>query len=221
MRPTGLNVSLAEEDKRKGMELRVPAPLIVKSIGEYSKQLEQIIQFKMMGSRVNANEFFANTPTTTARRYINELLSLRWIGFDGEYIYPRSWSRIGYKKKKGLYIVTIPKNLSEFLFTYSLQVVTKREARTRVRQRGRAKPKGEGLPVRYYSEALNIPERTFYRKLKAAKKTGLLISKPQKTVIGKATDYHSFRKNLHGIPVFKNGDYTVVPAPCIYKFNLV
>lgn len=201
----------------KDSELRIPAKLIVQSFTEKkARDLETFARLKLMGSRVEVKRFCKVTGIhrKTAGRLIRRLHALQWIGFDGTYIFTRSWSRIGYKKKFGLYI-TSTKKLATAIFTHALKTVTRREARARKRRRS-AMPKG--LPARYYSTALNISERSYFRKIRSAVKNGYIRVTKQRTKIGSAKEFSALRKNLHGVPLFKCGKFTVLPAPSTIEF---
>jgi len=142
-------------------------------------------------------------------------MALQWVGYDGKFLFVRSWSRIKYKKKFGLYLGIMPKQLSDSLFAHALKTVTRREARARKRGTS-AMPKG--LPARYYTTALNISERSYFRKIRSAVKNGHIKVAKQRTKIGSAKEFSAFRKNLHGVPIFKCGKYTVIPEPSTIEF---
>ncbi len=207
-------------DTRKGTEIRVPEKLIVNSFQlKQTNDLSVFVLLKFHGSRIHAKNFFKNilrVSVKTSKRIIQKLLSKRWIGFDGKYIFVRSWSRIGFKKRKGLYLAKVPKCITDFLFVFALKVVTKRKARAQ--EQRSAMPKG--LTVRYYSKSLNISERTYYRLMKSAIKRGLLRTKQTFTKVGTKKDFHALTKHLHGIPLFVRGNYTVTPNPCEMIFKI-
>lgn len=215
---TSHGISCPTTDTHKGNEIRVPEKLILNSYqGKMTKELSVFVLLKLHGSRVHAEAFFKKVlkvSAKTGKRIIQNLLAKRWIGFDGKYIFVRSWSRIGYKKRKGLYLAKIPKCITDFLFVHALKAVTKRKARAQ--EQRSAMPKG--LTVRYYSKSLNISERTYYRNIRAAIKRGLLRTKQTFTKIGAKKDFNAFTKHLHGVPMFVRGNYTVTPNPVELKF---
>lgn len=217
---TSHGISCPTTDTHKGTEIRVPEKLIVNSFQlKQTNDLSVFVLLKLHGSRIHAKDFFKNVlnvSVKTSKRIIQKLLSKRWIGFDGKYIFVRSWSRIGYKKRKGLYLAKIPKCITDFLFVHALKVVTKRKARAQ--EQRSAMPKG--LTVRYIAKSLKISERSYYRLIKSAIKRGLVKTKQSFTPIGSKKDYNALKKHLHGVPLFVRGNYTVTPNPCELKFLL-
>jgi hypothetical protein len=198
-------------------ELRIPPRLIIDSYrNRQDSLLEIFINLKLRGSRIHAKNFFKalGVSEKTGKRAINKMIALQWVGHDGKFIFTRSWSRIKYKKKFGLYLPEIPPNLKDSIFAHALKTVTRRM--TRAQKRGRALPKG--LPVRYYTTALNISERNYFRKIRSAVKNGYIKLTKQRTKIGTSKEFHALRKNLHGVPLFKCGKWTVIPEPSIMEF---
>ena len=204
-------------DTHKGNEIRVPKNLIVSSYQTKKvKELQTLTIIKLMGSRVRFRTLCKclDIHYKTGKRIIARLIKLQWVGTDGSYIFPRAWSRIGYKKSGGLYLGLIPKHLKEILFTIALKEITRRMARAQ--EKRSATPKG--LPVRYYLISLCISERTYFRNLRASIKLGLMRTKKILTKVGRKEEYNALRKNLHGVPLFVKGKYVVVPEPSEIKF---
>jgi hypothetical protein len=198
-------------------ELRIPPRLIIDSYrNRQDSLLEIFITLKSIASRVHAKNFFKTWGVSekTGKRAIKKMIALQWVGHDGKFIFTRSWSRIKYKKKFGLYLPQRQKNLKDALFAHALKTVTRRKIRAQ--KRGSAMPKG--LPVRYYTTALNISERNYFRKIKSAVKRGYIKLTKQRTKIGSSKEFHALRKNLHGVPLFKCGKWTVIPEPSIMEF---
>mgnify|MGYP006921346198 CR=1 FL=1 len=194
-------------------ELRIPPRAIVDSYkSKTDKDLETLVRLKLIGSRILAKAFFRSLGIhpKTGRRAIKRMEALQWIGFDGKYIFTRSWQRIGYKSRKaGLYLATLPKKLSQLIFTFALKTVTRREVRAR--SSGSAMPKD--LPSGYYCTALNISPRSYFRKIQSAVKARLIRVTKQRTKIGRKEEFLALHKNLRGVPLFKFGKFTVCPAP--------
>ena len=210
-------VSRPTTDIGKGTEIRLPKNLIIQSYqSKKIKELHALTVIKLMGSRVRVKIFCRclGIHTKTAKRIINRLVKLQWVGTDGTYIFPRAWNRIGYKRKGGLYLSRVLKHLKEILFTFALKEITKRMARAQKKRS--ATPKG--LPVRYYSKSLGISERTYFRNLRASIKLGLIRSNKVLTKIGRKEEYNSLRQNLHGVPLFIKGKFVVVPEPSELEF---
>jgi hypothetical protein len=206
-------------DTYKGNEIRVPAKLILNAFkNKQVNNLEILILLKSIGSRINQKSFFRylGYHSKTGKRITNKLIENRWVGFDGKYIFPRSWSRIGYKKKKGLYLGEIPKGIKEYLFTHALKEITRRAARAQIQRS--ATPKGR--PARYLIKSLSISERSYYRLLRSAIKRGLLRTKQTFTKVGSKKDFSALTKHLHGVPLFVRGNYTVTPNPCEMIFKI-
>lgn len=204
-------------DAYKGNEIRVPNKLIIDSFQKKrTYELETITLLKLYGSRVSSTWFFKSIGVSvkTGKRIINRLLKLKWIGYDGTFIFPRSWSRLGFKKSKGLYLCEPQKRIKDFLFTHALKEITRRMARAQ--EQRSAMPKG--LPVRYYVKSLRISERTYYRLIQSAIRRGLIRTKQNFIKVGKKSDYHALKKHLHGVPLFVRGNYTVSPQPNDIKF---
>lgn len=198
-------------------EVRVPSKMIVQSYRDKTAgDLEAFTRMKLIGSRVEAKRFAKLTKVSykTITRMIKRMEGKRWIGFDGRYIFCRSWSRLKFKRRFGLYLPDSRK-LTDKLFVFALKTVTRREVRAQKRER--AMPKD--LPVRYYCRALGISERDYFRKVKSAEKRRLLkrIANPP-TKIGKASELSSLRKHLPGVPVFRAGNSAVVPQSSTLKF---
>ena len=214
---TSHGVSSPTTDTHKGNEIRVPKNLIVRSYQTKKvKELQTLTVLKSLGSRVRFKTIckILGIHCKTGKRIIARLIKLQWVGCDGTYIFPRAWSRIGYKRKGGLYLIRLSKYLKEFLFTFALKEITKRMARAQKKRS--ATPKG--LPVRYYTKSLGISERTYFRNVRASIKLGLMRTKKVFTKIGRKEEYKSLRKNLHGVPLFVKGKFVVVPEPSEIKF---
>ncbi len=216
---TSHRVMCPTTDAYKVNEIRVPKNLIIHSYqNKRVKELEVMTVLKFSGSRVNAKLFFKSLGihTKTGKRILIKLRKLKWVGFDGKYIFARAWSRIGYRKKGGFYFGAIPKNIKDFLFTFALKEITKRMARAQVQRS--ATPKG--LPVRYFCKSLKISERSYYRKLRSAIKYRLIRTKQIFTKVGRKEEYTALRKHLHGVPLFIKGKFVVVPEPSTMKFYI-
>ena len=214
---TSHGVSSPTTDTHKGNEIRVPKNLIIQSYqSKKVKELQTLTVIKLMGSRVRIKTIFKilGIHYKTGKRIIDRMQKLQWVGNDGTYIFPRAWSRIGFKKSGGLYLGVIPKHLKEILFTVALKEITRRMARAQ--EKRSATPKG--LPVRYYIKSLGISERTYFRNVRASIKLGLMRTKKVFTKIGRKAEYSTLRKNLHGVPLFVKGKFVVVPEPSELKF---
>ena len=214
---TSHGVSSPTTDTHKGNEIRVPKNLIVRSYQTKKvKELQTLTVLKSLGSRVRFKTIckILGIHYKTGKRIIDRMQKLQWVGNDGTYIFPRAWSRIGYKKSGGLYLGLIPVHLKEILFTLALKEITRRMARAQ--EKRSAMPKG--LPVRYYLKSLCISERTYFRNVRASIKLGLMRTKKVLTKIGRKEEYNSLRQNLHGVPLFVKGKYVVVPEPSEIKF---
>lgn len=205
-------------DRCKDSELRVPAKLIFSSFQNgRTRELEYLVRLKNWGSRVEAKRFFKvhNIHPKTGKRIVDRLRSLHWCGHDGKYIFPRSWSRIGAKKKLGLYLPEVTNKIEDLLFVHALKLITRRKETHARRKRER---NATGLPVRYITTALNISERTYHRRMRSAIKSRLVKVTKNYTKLGTATQFGTLRKNLPGLPMYRAGKSTYTAEPSTITF---
>ncbi len=197
-------------------ELRIPSRLLATALAEKKvKQLRLFATAKLEGHRIEINALCEGLKIhpKTGKRLVNKLVTDEWAGTDGEYIFPRSWRKLKFSKRGGLYITTAPKNLKKFealCFAKALKKILSRKTSPQRPEIGRTKQNAD-LPTTYLTKALGLKERRFKSLKSNAQKYRYISVKPQFKIIGKVSEYAAISKNLHGIPVFKRGRHTVVP----------
>lgn len=168
---------------------------------------------KLQGHRVEIKSLFAylNIHPKTGQRLIKKIIGMGWAGSDGIYLFPRSWRKLNFKKRGGLYLTQAPRDFKRFealCFAKGLKNFYRRKGSPRPGQR-RATQKD--FPSRYLIKALRLSERRFERLKAAAQSYKYIAVTPRYTIIGAAKDYPLLKKNIHGPPVFRRGKHTVVP----------
>lgn len=197
-------------------ELRIPTQLLSNALAEKKiKPLRVLATAKLDCHRSDIKALCATLkmhPKTMSRQ-IKTLVNDGMAGTDGTYLFPRSWSKMKFNKRGGLYLIDAPKNLKKFealCFAKGLKKVLSRKASPKRPDRGRTMQKSD-LPTTYLTKALGLKERRFKTLKSAAQKYKYISVIPQFKIIGKAQDYQVLKKNLHDVPVFKRGKHTVVP----------
>jgi len=197
-------------------ELRIPTRLLSTALAEKkTKALRILATAKLEGHRSDIKSLCATLkmhPKTIGRQ-IKTLVNDGMAGTDGQYLFPRSWSKMKFSKRGGLYLINAPKNLKKFealCFAKGLKKVLSGKASPIRPDRGRTKQNSD-LPATYLTKALGLKERRFKTLKSAAQKYRYISVIPQYRIMGKAQDYATLKKNLHDMPVFKRGKHTVVP----------
>lgn len=197
-------------------ELRIPARLLSTALAEKkTKSLRLLATAKLQGHRseiLSLCHLLKMHPKTIGR-HINTLVIDGMAGTDGTYLFPRSWRKMKFSKRGGLYLTNAPKNLKKFealCFAKGLKKILSGKASPKRPNRGRTMQKSD-LPATYLTKALGLKERRFKTLKSVAQKYRYISVIPQYKIIGKASEYEVIKKNLHGMPIFKRGKHTVVP----------
>ena len=198
--------------KKPGAELRIPTKLISKALSQRQvKALWLLSCAKLHGHRCEVKPLIKalKIHPRTGIRLIKKIVSFGWAGFDGKFLFPRAWTKLHLKRRRGLYLTTVF-NLRKFeclLFAKCL----KREIGWASRHFINGKVK-QDFPARFLAEALGLRLRLFETLKARAQRYWFISVTPQVSILGKAKEFSSIRKNLHGIPVFTRGKYTVAPS---------
>lgn len=211
--------------KSKGGELRIPPALLLAALrGKILQSLIILLVAKLLhNGRVRVNDLLEELSLTrrTGSKHIQKIVDLGWAGTDGEFLFPRSWHRLGLTKRGGLYLPST-ELLSEadrfkaHAFEHSLWKVYRRAGGHGPKKRRAVQ---NDLSLAYTSKALGIPERTVKRLRAQATKCGLLkIIRNPLIRIGHASELAGFRKHMKGVPVFRSGYSTVSPTPSSVHF---
>jgi len=147
----------------------------------------------------------------TGQRLVKKLVADEWAGTDGEYLFPRSWRKLKFSKRGGLFITYAPKDLKKFEALCFAKALKKIYRKPGGQHSNKRRVEQNDFPARYISKSLGLSERRFERLKAAAQRYKYISVRPQYRIIGKVTEFAAISKNLHGIPVFKRGKHTVVP----------
>jgi hypothetical protein len=197
-------------------ELRIPSRLLSSALSQKKvKQLRLLASAKLEGHRVEITALLEglNIHPKTGNRLVKRLVADGWAGTDDEFLFPRAWRKLKFNKRGGLYITTAPKDLKKFealCFAKALKKILSRKASPQRPEIGRTKQNAD-LPTTYLTKALGLKERRFKSLKSNAQRYRYISVKSQFKIIGKVNEYAAISKNLHGIPVFKRGKYTVTP----------
>lgn len=195
-------------------ELRIPSRLLSTALAEKkTKALRLFASAKLEGHRSEIQPLCEalKIKPKTAQRLVKKIVGDGWAGSDGTFLFPRSWHKMKFSKRGGLYITNAPKDLKKFealAFAMGLKNIYRKVGSPHSNKR---RVKQEDFPARYLSRSLGLSDRRFERLKASAQRYRYISVRPQVKVIGKAKDFEAMRKNLHGIPVFKKGRHTVVP----------
>lgn len=201
-------------------EVRVPSKLISYVLEEKEiKALRLLICAKLKGHRAIIKHLLEalKIHPKTGKRLIKKIVREGWAGTDGKYIFPRSWNKIGFSKQGGFYLTTLPKNLHKLeslVFAFALKKIYRKRGSQHSKNR---RVMQNDFPARYLYLSLGISQRRFERLKASAQRYRFISVKPQYIKIGLASEFDSIRKNLHGVPVFIRGKYTVVPGVSTIK----
>lgn len=196
-------------------ELRLPLRLAHDTLAsKLSKELHLYLLLKSLGSRVSKQQLYESVQVSprTVNRQLRRLVSLGWIGMDKDFIFLRSWKRIGYRKRRGIplekkYLKSLDR-LEAVVFAGAIKRFYRRKEYG-ARVSGRATP--NVFPSGYYRKALDLSLRTFERLKAKAVKYRTITSKVVYRILGRSIDYEQLRRNLHGPYVHRKGKYTVTP----------
>lgn len=195
-------------------ELRIPSRLLSTALSQKKvKQLRLLATAKLEGHRVKIDALFEvlKIHTKTGQRLVKKLVADEWAGTDGEYLYPRSWRKLKFSKRGGLYITTVPKELKRFEALCFAKALKKLYHKPGGQHSNKRRVEQNDFPARYISKSLGLSERRFERLKASAQRYRYISVRPQYRIIGKASEYGAISKNLHGVPAFKRGKHTVVP----------
>lgn len=208
--------------KNRG-ELRIPLRLLKSVVAKkHIKLLRLLATAKLCGHRckIGVLRKLIRLNDRTFRRMISKLVSMGWAGYDGVYIFPRSWRRLGLNKRRGLYLVDVPKNLVRFealCFTLALKEICRRRGSQHLEI---GKVEQTDFPARYLSKTLEVSERRFQRLKAASQKYKLISVTRQFMIVGAANEVSSLKKNLKDVSVFVRGTTAVAPIPSRIQFNV-
>jgi len=196
------------------MELRIPSRLLASALSEKkTKALRLFATAKLEGHRSEIKPLCESLKIQprTGRRLIKKIVADGWAGTDKTFLFPRSWRKLKFSKRGGLYITKAPWDLKRFEALCFAKALGKlyRQKGSPHSKTGRVKQ--EDFPAVYLSKALDLSERRFERLKALAQRYGYISVKPQIRIVGKASDYEAMKKNIHGPPIFKRGKHTVVP----------
>jgi hypothetical protein len=195
-------------------EIRIPNKLLSTALAQkQTKALRLLAAAKLDGHRSEIAPLLGllKIHPKTGSRLIKNLVDKGWAGTDGTYIFPRSWRKLKFSKRGGLYLTTAPTDIKRFeavAFAKGLKSLYRRKGSPRPGQR-RAKQKD--FPTGFLCAAMGLKERRFKTLKAAAQRYKYIAVIPQYSIIGAAKDYPVLKKNIHGPPVFKRGKHTVVP----------
>jgi hypothetical protein len=195
-------------------ELRIPSRLLSTALsGKKVKQLRLLATAKLEGHRIEINTLCEclKIHPKTGQRLVKKLVADEWAGTDGAYLFPRSWRKLKFSKRGGLYITTAPKDLRKFEALCFAKALKKLYRKPGGQHSNKGRVVQNDFPARYISKSLGLSERRFERLKASAQRYRYISVKPQVKIIGKASEFVAISKNLHGVPVFKRGKHTVVP----------
>lgn len=195
-------------------ELRIPSRLLSTALAEKkTKQLRLFATAKLEGHRSEIKPLCdcLKIKPKTCQRLVNKIVSDGWAGSDGTYVFTRSWRKLKFSKRGGLYITDTPKDLKRLeslCFAMALKKLYRKLGGQRLTK---GKAEQNDLPARYLAKALNLSDRRFERLKATAQKYRYISVKPQYQIVGKVKEYAALKKNAHGVPLFKRGKHCVVP----------
>ncbi len=195
-------------------ELRIPSRLLSTALADKKvKQLRLLATAKLKGHRAEINALCEGLKihSKTGQRLVKKLVADEWAGTDGKYLFPRSWRKLKFSKRGGLYITTAPKDLKKFEALCFAKALKKLYHKPGGQHSNKRRVKQNDFPARYISKSLGLSERRFERLKASAQRYRYISVRPQYRIIGKAVEHGDISRNLHGIPVFKRGKHTVVP----------
>jgi hypothetical protein len=195
-------------------ELRIPSPLLATALAEKKvKQLRLLATAKLEGHRVEISALFEGLKihSKTGKRLVKKLVADEWAGTDGEYFFPRSWRKLKFSKRGGLYITTAPKDLKKFEALCFAKALKKIYHKPGGQHSNKRRVVQNDFPARYICKSLGLSERRLERLKASAQRYRYISVRPQVKILGKASEYEALKKNLYGMPVFKRGKHTVVP----------
>lgn len=195
-------------------ELRIPSRLLSSALaGKKTKALRLFASAKLQGHRAEICPLLESLKIQpkTGGRLINKVVADGWAGSDGEFLFPRAWRKLSYRKRGGLYLTTAPKDLKKFealCFAMGLKRIYRKGGSPRS-MKGRALQ--EDFPTRYLSSSLGISERRFERLKADARRYKFITVEPQSfTIVGDFREISVIRKHMK-LPVFRRGTNAVVP----------
>jgi len=208
---------------QKSLEIRIPARIIYKAFREnLIRELYALTIAKYYGChRIELSTLQSKLSLSekSIQRYVKTLTELGWAGTDGKFLFPRSWKRLGFSKKFGLYFAELPidrKIFEVFIFVHLIKRIHRRKGSPHS-QEGRVRQKD--YPNRYLSKVLKISNRSLERLRARAVKEKLIYVERQYVVLGKAKYIDAFRRNLQAT-VFVRGSKTVSPIPSKIEFKI-
>jgi hypothetical protein len=180
-------------------ELRIPSRLLSDALA--SKQMKQLRLFaaaKLEGHRSEIKPLCARLKIQpkTCQRLIKKLVADQWAGTDGKFLFPRSWRKLEFSKRGGLYLTETPKDLKEFEALCFARALKKVYRKLKSPHSSNRRILQEDFSTRYLCKSLRISERRFERLKATAAKLKFIRVKPQKIeMVGKANQVAAWSKN--------------------------
>jgi hypothetical protein len=196
------------------MEIRIPNKLLSIALADKNtKALRLFAAAKGEGHRSEIRPLLdlLKIHPRTGKRLIKKLVDSGWAGTDGVFLFPRSWCKLKFSKRGGLYLTTAPTDLKRFeamAFAKGLKSIYRKKGSPHPGQR---RVLQKDFPTGFLCAAMGLKERRFKTLKAAAQRYKYIAVIPQYSIIGAAKDYPVLKKNIHGPPVFNRGKHTVVP----------
>jgi len=195
-------------------ELRIPNKLLAEALAD--KQIKLLRLFaaaKLDGHRSEIKPLCGclKIHPRTCHRLIKRIVEEGWAGTDGTFLFPRSWRKLKFAKRGGMYMTAVPKDLKKFeslCFVKALKKIYRQKGSPHSNKR---RIKQEDFPTGYLCAALALKERRFKTLKAQAQRYKYISVQPQFRIIGSDKDYETLKKHLHCVPVFKRGKHTVSP----------
>lgn len=206
-------------------EIRIPSRLLSDALAnKIIKQLRLFATAKLEGHRSEIKPLCKclKIQPKTCQRSIKKIIQAGWAGTDGTFLFPRSWDKLKFSRRGGLYITAAPRNLIKFeslCFAMALkklyQKLNRKKGSPQHSKAGRKQKRilQEDFPTGYLSKSLGISERRFERLKATATRYKFISVKPQKFEwVGKANELPAWRKNYPDRAFFKTkGGYCYSP----------
>lgn len=196
------------------MELRIPTRLLSTALQQKEvKLLRLFATAKLHGHRTPLESLYSDLKIhpRTGSRLVKKLTGRGYAGCDGEFLFPRSWEKLDFNKRGGLYLTLCPKDVKKFEALCFAQALKKLYRRREGQRSELGRTRQIDLPTGYLCAALKIKERRFKMLKAAAQRYGFISVIPQYKTIGKLKDYDALKKHLKGVPIMKRGRHVVVP----------
>jgi hypothetical protein len=220
-------------------ELRIPSRLLGNALADKNvKGLRLLACAKLEGHRANIKDLCAclKIQPKTCRRLAQKIIDAGWAGFDGTFLFPRSWRRLKCSNGGGLYL-TIPgsfkilKDLKRFealCFAQALKRFYQKQRKKRKLSRQQWVPHSStrrvmqrDFPARYLCKSLHISERRFERLKASAASYKFISVKPQaRQTIGRADELPEWIKAYPDRPFIKSRKGWFFYTPEVSKISV-